>query len=135
MPTLLLELDARVHFSWKLLGREPKGPEELLSVYGALLAAGTDLESRGIAGMIRGVRDSTVRRYLRLFEAEPAMPDANEALVQFARSHSIVNHWGTGFEASSDLMSLDASKHLFDARVDPKRLVHGMGVYQTVLGQ
>jgi TnpA family transposase len=46
-----------------------------------------------------------------------------------------VNHWGTGFEASSDLMSLDASKHLFDARVDPKRRVHGMGVYQTVLDQ
>jgi hypothetical protein len=36
---------------------------------------------------------------------------------------------------SSDLMSLDASKHLYDARVDPKRRVHGMGVYQTILDQ
>jgi hypothetical protein len=135
LPTLLLELDARVHFSWLLLGREPRDAEELLGVYGALLAAGTDLQSRGIAGMIRGVRDSTVRRYLRLFEAEPAMRDANDALLQFARGHSIVNHRGTGFQASSDLMRLDASKHLFDARVDPKRRVHGMGVYQTVLDQ
>ena len=32
-------------------------------------------------------------------------------------------------------MSLDASKHLYDARVDPKRRVHGMGVYQTILDQ
>jgi hypothetical protein len=32
-------------------------------------------------------------------------------------------------------MSLDASKHLYDARVDPKRRVHGVGVYQTVLDQ
>jgi hypothetical protein len=32
LPTLLLELDARVHFSWKLLGREPKHAEELLGV-------------------------------------------------------------------------------------------------------
>jgi TnpA family transposase len=135
LPTLLLELDARVHFSWKLLGREPKHAEELLGVYGALLAAGTDLQSRGVAGMIRGVHESTVRRYMRLFEAEPAMRAANDALLQFTRSHSIVNHWGTGYEASSDLMSLDASKHLYDARVDPKRRVHGMGVYQTILDQ
>jgi hypothetical protein len=43
----------------------------LLAVYAALLAAGTDLASRGIATMIRGVRESTVRRYMRLLEAEP----------------------------------------------------------------
>ncbi|HVB79831.1 MAG TPA: Tn3 family transposase [Candidatus Binataceae bacterium] len=135
LPTLLLELDARVHFSWKLLGRQPKHAQELLGVYGALLAAGTDLESRGVAGMIRGVHESTIRRYMRLFEAESAMREANDALLHFGRSHNIVNHWGTGYEASSDLMSLDASKHLYDARVDPKRRVHGMGVYQTILDQ
>jgi TnpA family transposase len=134
-PTVLLELDARVHFTWRLLGREPKDARELLAVYAALLAAGTDLESRGIATMIRGVRVSTVRRYMRLLEAEPALRAANEALVTFARTHPIVNHWGSGYAASSDLMSLDASKHLYSARVDPKRRVHGMGIYQTVLDQ
>lgn len=35
LPTLLLELDSQVHFSCKLLGREPKSAEELLGVYGA----------------------------------------------------------------------------------------------------
>ena len=54
LPTLLLELDSRVHFSWKLLSREPNSAEELLSVYGALLAAGTDLQSRGVATSGRG---------------------------------------------------------------------------------
>jgi TnpA family transposase len=135
LPTLLLELDSQVHFSWKLLGREPKSADELLGVYGALLAAGTDLQSRGVAAMIRGVHASTIRRYMRAFENEPTLREANDALLNFARSHSIVNHWGTGFEASSDLMSLDASKHLYDARVDPKRRVHGVGVSQTVLDQ
>ncbi len=135
LPTLLLELDSQVHFSWKLLSREPKSAEELLGVYGALLAAGADLQSRGVATMIRGVHESTIRRYMRLFESEPALREANDALLHFARSHSIVEHWGTGFEASSDLMSLDASKHLYDARVDPKRRVHGVGVNQTVLDQ
>lgn len=130
-PVLLLELDAQVHFSWKLLGREPESAEELLAVYGALLAAGTDLESRGIATMIRGVRESTVRRYMRLFEAEPALRAANDALVHFARSHAIVDHWGSGYEASSDLMSLDASRQIWNARVDPKRRTHGIGTYTT----
>jgi len=134
-PILLLELDAQVHFSWKLLGREPRDADELLAVYSALLAAGTDLESRGISTMIRGVRESTVRRYLRLFESEPGLRAANEALVQFARRHSIVEHWGTGYEASSDLMSLDTSKHLYNARVDPKRRTFGIGTYTTVLDQ
>jgi TnpA family transposase len=85
--------------------------------------------------MIRGVHESTIRRYMRLFETEPALREANDALLHFARSHNIVKHWGSGFEAPSDLMSLDASKHLYDARVDPKRRVHGIGVYQTVLDQ
>src|SRR5580704_2759386 len=134
-PTVLLELDARVHFSWQLLGREPKDTQELLAVYAALLAAGTDLASRGISTMIRSVRESTVRRYMRLLEAEPALRAANEAVVKFARGHPIVNQWGTGYAASSDLMSLDASKHLYSARVDPKRRVHGVGIYQTVLDQ
>src|SRR5258707_4706306 len=85
--------------------------------------------------MIRGVHESAIRRYMRLFESEPALREANDSLLHFARSHSIVRHGGSGFEASSDLMSLDASKHLYDARVDPKRRVHGIGVYQTVLDQ
>jgi TnpA family transposase len=72
---------------------------------------------------------------MRLFEAEPALQAANQTLVKFARSHPIVQHWGSGYAASSDLMSLDASKHLYTARVDPKRRVHGVGIYQTVLDQ
>ena len=36
LPTLLLELDSQVHFSWKLLGREPKSAEELLATSGWL---------------------------------------------------------------------------------------------------
>jgi hypothetical protein len=98
LPTLLLELDSQVHFSWKLLSREPNSAEALLGVYGALLAAGTDLESRGVATMVRGVHESTIRRYMRLFEAEPALREANDALLHLARSHSIVKHWGIPYD-------------------------------------
>jgi hypothetical protein len=92
LPTLLLELDAQVHFSWKLLGREPKSAEELLGVYGALLAAGTDLQSRGVATMIRGVHESTIRRYMRLFEAEPALREANDV----SGGHCVYQRWRRG---------------------------------------
>jgi len=34
-----------------------------------------------------------------------------------------------------DALSLGATKHLYNARVDPKRRVHGVGAYQTVLDQ
>ena len=51
--------------------------------------------------MIRGVHESTIRCYMRLFEAEPALREANDALLHFARSHDIVNHWGTGFGPES----------------------------------
>jgi hypothetical protein len=46
--------------------------------------------------MIRGVHESTIRRYMRLFETEPALREANDTLLHFARSHSIVKHWGSG---------------------------------------
>ena len=64
-------------------------------------------------------------------DSEPALREANNAPLHLARGHSIVNHWGTGFEASSDFMSLHASKHLYDARVDSNRRVPGVSVYQT----
>ena len=66
---------------------------------------------------------------------EPALRAANDALVHFARSHPIVAQWGTGYEASSDLLSLDASKQIYNARVDPKRRTFGIGTYTTVLDQ
>ncbi len=126
-PTVLFELDACVYFSWQLLGREPIDAQELLAVYAALLAAGPDLASRGIATMMRGVRESTVRRYMRLFEAEPALRAANEALVRFARTRPMVEYWDSGYAASSDLMSLDAStwklQEVIDRRQRPGRAV------------
>lgn len=56
----------------------------------SLLAAGTDLQSRGVATMIRGVHESTIRHYMRLFESEPALREANDALLHFGRTHSMV---------------------------------------------
>jgi hypothetical protein len=37
LPEILVDIDARVRFSWLLIGREPASEEELLYLYVALL--------------------------------------------------------------------------------------------------
>jgi hypothetical protein len=52
LPDLLLEVDAATHFSEALLARRPSSSNELLAIYGALLAHGTDLDAKGVGSMI-----------------------------------------------------------------------------------
>ena len=55
LPDLLLDVDAAAHFSEALLARRPSSSNELLAVYGALLAHGTDLDAKGVGSMIPGI--------------------------------------------------------------------------------
>src|SRR5262245_14103683 len=47
----------------------------------------------------------------------------------------MVKTWGEGTLASADAMRLDASRHLWNARVDPRRRTYAMGLYAHVLDQ
>ena len=60
---------------------------------------------------------------------------ANERVVKFQVKHAIAELWGSGKTASSDMMSLDASIHLWNARVDPQRRTHAAGMYTRALDQ
>jgi TnpA family transposase len=46
-----------------------------------------------------------------------------------------VKQWGAGVSASSDAMTIDATRRLWNARVDPKRRRHGVALYTHVLDQ
>jgi len=46
-----------------------------------------------------------------------------------------LEHWGDGSVASADMMSLDTSRHLWRARMDPRRRAPAIGIYQHVLDQ
>ena len=72
---------------------------------------------------------------MRALEASGRLRRANERVVEFQGKHAIAELWGSGKTASSDMMSLDASKHLWNARVDPRRRTHAAGVYTHVLDQ
>jgi TnpA family transposase len=135
LPELLIAVDSETHFTWELLGRAPSAPEELTPVYAAILVAAMGLDRSEAAVMIPGVRSSAIRRASFLLEEEHALRQANEKVLCALLGQPLAKHWGDGYEASSDLMSLDVSRHVWLARVDPKRRRHAVGTYTHVLNQ
>ena len=85
--------------------------------------------------MIPGLTPEAIAEAMRLLEEEGPMREANELVVQFLHRHAMVKTWGEGTLASADAMSLDASRHLWNARVDPRRRTYAMGIYAHVLDQ
>jgi hypothetical protein len=129
LPDLITEMDNHTRFSRMLLGREAGSEHELLTIYGALLAHGTEMTARGVALMIPGVSETAIAAAMHLLEDDQALRAANDASVEFMCRHAITSHWGEGAFASSDSMSLDATRHLYSARVDPRRRTPGIGIY------
>ncbi|GAC1402279.1 MAG: hypothetical protein NVSMB52_16210 [Chloroflexota bacterium] len=89
-PDVMVTVDSLTRFSWMLLQRTPHDVNELLTLYAALVAHGTELEATDVLRMI---------------------------------------------PASSDMMSLEANRHLWNARVDPRRRTYAVGTYTHVLDQ
>ncbi|WP_367395129.1 Tn3 family transposase [Cupriavidus sp. Agwp_2] len=132
---MILEMDARANFSEVLLARKAGDAHELIALYAALLALGTELDAKGVAAMIPQLDPAHVSTAMRALEMPGRLRRANERVVEFQRTHQITELWGTGQQASSDSMSLDTSRHLFYARADPRRRTHAVGMYTHVLDQ
>ena len=135
LPELLLAIDGEIHLAWELLGRAPSAPEELIPLYAAIFVAAMALEGTEVAMMIPGVRLSGIRRASVLLDDERALRRENDVVVSFLLAQPLSKQWGHGYEASRDLMSLDVSRHVWMARVDPKRRRHAVGTYTHVLDQ
>jgi TnpA family transposase len=131
-PDMLLELDAATNYSQALLGHRAHSAGELVALYGALLAHGTDMDAKGIASMIPGLEQSQVSVAMRALESPGRLRRANERVAEFQSSIPIASLWGSGDKASADMMSLDASRHLWSARVDPRRRTYAAGIYTHV---
>lgn len=133
-PDLIVQVDARTKFSTALLGREPQSPGELTALYAALLAHGTDIDAKGAAAMIPGVAVSQVTASMRLLETPGRLRKANDLVVEEQQRQPIVQAWSDGAKASSDMMALDATRHLGSARADPRRRTMATGLYTHKLG-
>ncbi|TDG02544.1 Tn3 family transposase [Paraburkholderia guartelaensis] len=132
---MIMEMDAHTGFSEVLLARKARDANELVSLYAALIAHGTDLDTTNVAAMIPKLEPAHISTAMRLLEMPGRLSRANDRVVEFQRTHPITELWGSGRQASSDSMSLDTSPHLFYARVDPRRRTHAVGMYTHVLDQ
>jgi TnpA family transposase len=133
LPELLLDMDSHTRFSWVLLGRPPRHPRELLTLYGALLAHGTEQTAKDVALMMPNVSEAAIFAAMAFIERDDALRTANDTVVEFIHRHAIVRYWGDGTLASADGMSLEAAHHLWLARVDPRRRHPSVGLYTHVL--
>ena len=134
LPELLLKVDAQAHFSWILLGRPPRTEAELLYLYTALFGHAMDLSPPRLAMMVPGLEAAGIADALRVLEDGKALRRANDAVVEFLREHSIAAQWGRDVDCASDAMSLDVSRSISTARLDPRRRQWGTAVYGHVLG-
>lgn len=129
LPEIMLQIDSQVRFSWLLLGREPRSRSELLLVYAAVLAHGTSLNAADIARMIPELQASAIRSMMKRIADERKLREASDAVLQFMHRHPIAEHWGRGDLASSDMMSLETARTIWQARADPRRRTASIGIY------
>ena len=83
--------------------------------------------------MIANLKTSQVTAAMRALEALGRLRRDNERVVEFQRRIPLAELWGDGDKASADMMFLDASQHLWNARVDPRRRTYAAGIYTHVM--
>ena len=132
LPELILAVDAQVRFSWLMLGREPRNGDELLMVYAGIMAHGTSLTAAECARMIPQLSASSIRQAMRWAADERRLTQASHAVLEFMHRHPIAESWGRADLASSDMMSMETTKRVWQARMDPRRNTPSVGIYSHV---
>jgi TnpA family transposase len=140
LTDILVETDRVTRFSHAALGRAPRGDAELIAFYAALLALGSDLSVADMARMVPGLTADTIGAMIRRLEhrtdhGKSGLRAANDAVLGHFRCLPVAKVWGEGVTASSDMMSIETSRKLWAARLDPRRKTASIGTYTHVLDQ
>ena len=135
LPEVLIEIDGLPRFSWILLGRPARSERELVTLYAALLGLGSDLSVAELVRMVPSLAADSVGQMMLKIEADGRLRAANDTVLRFMRQHRIASLWGRGLFASADMMSLEATRYLWSARLDPRRRTYAVGTYAHVLDQ
>lgn len=104
----------------------------MLRVYGGMLAHGTAMDASTIALQVPQLTAAQILSGMQLFEDDSRVRAASDAIASFHRRLPVAAIWGDGSLASSDMMSLDVSRKIWNARLDPKRGVASVGSYTHV---
>jgi TnpA family transposase len=132
LPELLLEVDAKVRFSWIMLGREPRSEKELLMVHAGIFAHGTSMSAAETARMMPQLSATSVRQAMRWAGDERRLAEVCTAVLSYMHRHPIAASWGRSDLASSDMMSLETRQRVWRARLDPRRQTPSVGIYSHV---
>jgi hypothetical protein len=125
LPEVIIEVDHLTRFSWTLLGRSARSERDLVTLYAGLIGLGSDLSAAELVRMVPAlVADSLGQMVLRI-EADGRLRVANDAVLRFMRGHRTAGLWVRGLFASADMMSLEATRYLWAARLDPRRRTYG----------
>ena len=135
-PEVLIEIDGLIQFSWILLGRRPpRSEQELVTLYAALMGLGSDLSVAELVRMVPSLAADSLGQMMLKIEVEGRLRSTNDAVLSFMREHRVASLWGRGLFASADMMSLEATRYLWSARLDPRRRTYAVGTYAHVLDQ
>ena len=63
---------------------------------------------------------------------ERRLGQACQAVLEFMQRHPIATTWGRSDLASSDMMSMETTKRVWQARLDPRRNTPSIGIYSHV---
>jgi TnpA family transposase len=132
LPEVILAVDAQVRFSWIMLGREPRSTDELMMVYAGIMAHGTSMTAVECARMIPQLSATSIRQAMRWARDERRLSQACQAVLEFMQRHSIASTWGRSDLASSDMMSMETTKRMWQARLDPRRNTPSISIYSHV---
>lgn len=132
LPELMLTVDAEVHYSWLMLGREPRSANALVMIYAGVLAHGTALSAAETARMIPQLSATAIRQAMRFAADERRLAQASGAVLAYMHRHGIAAAWGRSDLTSSDMMSMETSRRVWQARVDPRRQTPSVGIYTHV---
>ena len=132
LPEVILAVDAQVRFSWIMLGREPRSTDELLMVYAGIMAHGTSLTAVECARMIPQLSATSIRQAMRWARDERRLSQACQAVLEFMQRHPIAATWGRSDLPSPDMMTMETTKRVWQARLDPRRNTPSIGIYSHV---
>ena len=134
LADLLIEMDVHTGFSETLLARRARDANELVSLYVALIAHGTDLDAKSVVAMVPQLDLAPIATAMRALEmpgrlrARTSAWSSSSARIRLpncgARAARIQRFHEPGYFAAP-----------LYARVDPRRRTHAVGIYTHVLDQ
>jgi len=84
------------------------------------------------ARMIPQLSATSIRQAMRWARDERRLSQACQAVLEFMQRHPIATTWGRSDLASSDMMSMETTKRVWQARLDPRRNTPSIGIYSHV---